>query len=80
MPEEDSIKVTVKLFASFRRDRFREAVQNRPSGTRIAGVIADLGIEPEDIGMIFVRGRHAEPEQMLRDGDTLALFPRLGGG
>ncbi|MDR3439810.1 MoaD/ThiS family protein [Telmatospirillum sp.] len=80
MPEENAIKVTVKLFASFRRDRFREALQSRPQGTRIADVVSDLGIEPTDVGMIFVRGLHAQPEQMLRDGDTLALFPRLGGG
>ena len=74
------MRVTVKLFATFRRDRFKEARRDYPPGTSIAEVIAELGIEPDAIGMIFVHGRAAEADQTLADGDVLALFPLLGGG
>lgn len=77
---DDTINITVKLFASFRSGRFREAPRECPAGTRIADIIADLGIEPKEIGMIFIKGLHAEAEQVLKTGDILALFPLLGGG
>jgi molybdopterin synthase sulfur carrier subunit len=80
MPDEGKIKITVKLFATFRRGRFLEAVRDYPAGTQISGVIADLEIEPSLIGIIFIGGKHEKPEYVLKDGDTLALFPLLGGG
>jgi sulfur-carrier protein len=72
--------ITIKLFATFRRDRFKEARREYPLGTAIGDVIAELGIEAADVGMIFVQGRSAESGQELRDGDALSLFPLLGGG
>ncbi|MGD0641254.1 MAG: MoaD/ThiS family protein [Roseiarcus sp.] len=80
MPSEATVTITVKLFASFRRGRFKEASRDYSAGARIADVIADLGIEPKDIGMIFVDGKHADPDRALRAGEALALFPLLGGG
>ena len=80
MADEKTITIVVKLFASFRRGRFREAARDYPAGARIADVIADLAIEPKDIGMIFVGGKHADPDRVLGAGDALALFPLLGGG
>jgi sulfur-carrier protein len=72
--------VTVKLFATFRRDRFKEARREYPPGAAVADVVADLGIEADAIGMIFLHGRPAEADRRLEDGDVLALFPLLGGG
>ena len=80
MPSEGTVTITVKLFASFRRGRFGEAEREYPARARIADVVADLGIEPKGIGMIFMDGRHADPDRVLRAGDALALFPQLGGG
>jgi sulfur-carrier protein len=72
--------ITVKLFATFRRDRFKEDRRDYPPGAVVSDVIAELGIEPGAIGMIFLHGRSAEADQKLADGDVLALFPLLGGG
>ena len=72
--------ITVKLFATFRVGRFTVATQEHPDGTRIAAVIEGLQIPETQIGMIMVNGRHAEPDQLLHDGDSLALFPLVGGG
>lgn len=72
--------ITVKLFANFRENRFKEARRQYPSGTTIADVATDLEIEHGLIGMIFIHGRAAELDRVLDEGDVLALFPLLGGG
>ena len=74
------MRITVKLFASFREGRFQAAERDYPDGTRIADVITDLGIPPADVGMIFVAGRHAEADRLIAEGDGVSLFPLLGGG
>ena len=43
-------------------------------------LIQRLKIEPEEVGIILLESKHAEPEQELTDGANLALFPLLGGG
>ncbi len=71
---EDCSQISV-MAASWKRSR------NIAPGTRIADIVKKLGIEPADeIGIILLESRHAEPEQELKDGANLALFPLLGGG
>lgn len=72
--------ITVKLFATFRENRFKEARREYPPGTTVADVVDGLEIEQSLIGMIFIHGRAAELDHVLKDDDVLALFPLLGGG
>lgn len=72
--------ITVKLFATFRTGRFKEAQKEYPEGTVCASIIAELGLSEGEIGIIMVNGRHGAPDQALRQGDTLSLFPLVGGG
>ena len=72
--------ITVKLFATFRNGRFKEAGQERPDGTDCRKIVMDLGLTEEEIGIILVNGRHASLDHLLQDGDTLSLFPLVGGG
>lgn len=74
------MRITVKLFATFRENRFKEARRDYPPGTTVADVVAELGIDPDLIGMIFIHGRAAEFDRVLKEDDVLALFPLLGGG
>ncbi|KAF0221738.1 MAG: sulfur transfer protein [Geobacteraceae bacterium] len=74
------MQITLKLFATFRVGRFAAATRDYPAGTRIADVIRELHIPEEQIGMIMLNNRHAEPDQELNDGDNLSLFPLVGGG
>jgi molybdopterin converting factor small subunit len=74
------MQITVKLFATFRVGRFDVATRDYPPGTRIVDVIGELGIPETEIGMIMVNSRHAEPDRELQEGDSLALFPLVGGG
>jgi sulfur-carrier protein len=72
--------VTVKLFATFQKDRF--AVQEREvaSGTCVRAIVDELGIDAAAIGVIMANGRHIELDTELRPEDVVAIFPVIGGG
>jgi molybdopterin converting factor small subunit len=74
------MKITVKLFASFRDGRFKEEVRDYPPGTPCRQIVLDVGLKEEELGVVMVNGRHAPLEQELQEGDVLALFPLVGGG
>jgi molybdopterin synthase sulfur carrier subunit len=74
------MKVTVKLFASLRKDRFAVDKRDYQDGTTVGHVLASLNILSEEAAIIFINGRHAEADSLLKEGDLLAIFPPVGGG
>ena len=72
--------VTVKLFATLRKDRFDEKDIELADGVRAGEIIDMVAIPPTEVTLIFINGRHSIPGTKLADGDTLALFPPIGGG
>lgn len=80
MVTEHLMQITVKLFATFRNDRFKVALQELSVGTDCRTIVLGLGLTVEEIGVVMVNGRHATLDHVLHDGDTLSLFPLVGGG
>jgi len=74
------MKVTVKLFATFRADRFDIESREYPDGTVVEQIVDELKLPREKLGIVMVNSRHVDLDRELRDGDTLALFPLVGGG
>lgn len=74
------MQVTVKLFATFRTGRFDVAQMEHPAGTTVGGIVDALGIPRGEIGILMVSGRHAELDQQPAPGDTISIFPLVGGG
>ena len=74
------MEITVRLYLAFRTGRFREETRECPAGATAAAVAGSLAIRDADIGMVLVNNRQAELEQELLPGDTLSLFPLVGGG
>jgi molybdopterin converting factor small subunit len=74
------VRVTVKLFAGFQKDRFAVRELEVPAGASIQGIVDDLRISAAEIGVVMVNGRHAQLEQLLAPDDVLAIFPVIGGG
>ena len=74
------MEITVRLYLTFRTGRFRTETRETPPGVTAAGVARSLAIRDADIGMALVNNRQAELEQELLPGDTLSLFPVVGGG
>jgi molybdopterin converting factor small subunit len=60
------MKVTVKLFASLRKDRFAVDERDYQEGATVGHILASLHIP--------------EAASPLQEGDLLAIFPPVGGG
>lgn len=74
------MRLTVKLFAYFRDNRFRERVSEYPEGTTVEAIIRSLGIDPEEVGVTMINSRHCTLDQTPAEGDQVAIFPEIGGG
>jgi molybdopterin synthase sulfur carrier subunit len=74
------MNVTVKLFASFRTGRFDIEAVDYPAGTTVADVADRLKLPHSELGIMMINSRHVKLDRELAEGDTLALFPLLGGG
>ena len=74
------MQVTIKLFATFRNERFKVAQHELPTGTDCRTIMLGLGLTEAEIGVVLVNGRHATLDYVLNDHDTLSLFPLVGGG
>ena len=74
------VQVMVKLFASFRRERFRTELRSYPAATAIREIVHELGIPAQDLGIVLLNGVHACVDTWVEQGDHLSLLPRIGGG
>ena len=72
--------IEVKLFATL-RDKFALPADLDLSRPRqIADLLGDINLPAKKVAIIFVDGRHAELTDTVGPGQTLALFPPIGGG
>jgi molybdopterin synthase sulfur carrier subunit len=78
----ESINITVKLFAQYRDGRFKMQQRVYKSGISAQDIMDELGISEErlPLGVLMVNSKHEKEEYILKEGDILALFPKVGGG
>jgi len=79
------VRVEVRLFATlaaFLPPRGREGAVtlDLPPGSTVHDAIQHLGIPAELERVSLVNGGDAVPEQPLRAGDVVTVFPPLAGG
>ena len=74
------MKITLKLFATLRVGREKESIINVSKGSKVDDILKHLGISKQEATILMVNGRHVKPEHILNSGDTLSLFPPVGGG
>jgi sulfur-carrier protein len=74
------MRITVKLFATFQKGRFVIEERDYPAATRVGEVIAGLDIPEDALGVVMVNHRHVKLDRELTEGETLAIFPLVGGG
>ena len=78
--------VTVRLLASYRQylpedhDHTASFFREVEPGTRVKDLLTELPLPRGDARTFIVNGRHAREDQVLQEGDTLAVFPAVGGG
>ena len=80
--KNNSIEVTVKLFAQYREGRFKVDKKIYPSNITAGEIVKDIDINEDElpIGVLMVNGRHVGKEHVLKDGDNFSIFPKVGGG
>lgn len=74
------ISVTVKLFAQFRNDRFKVEQRDYSEPISTRQILDELKIPADELGVLMINGRHAELDQLLVEGDSVGIFPLVGGG
>lgn len=77
--------VEVRLFATLAQflppgSNDGSATLDVPAGATIADVARRLGIPPGLDRVLLLNGTEADPEQQVRSGDVLDIFPPLAGG
>lgn len=76
----ENVKITVKLFATFRDGRDKIQVFDLHEGKTPQDVIDVLGIKKDEVAILLVNGRDGQFDKPLIEGDLIALFPPVGGG
>ncbi len=74
------MKISVKLFAYFRNNRFKIKEYDIDEGTTVGNIVDNLGIDREEVGVLMINSRHTEFNVQLAQDDALAIFPVIGGG
>lgn len=74
------IHATVRLFATLRENREKEMIMDLPDGAAIKDIIERLGIAQKDAAILMVNGRGAKLDTILKENDTVSIFPPVGGG
>ena len=74
------MEVNVKLFASLREGRFKVGKTQLNDNSRVIDLIEKYDLPLDEVAICYVNGRDAENDHVLKDGDTVSLFPPVGGG
>lgn len=74
------MELTVKLFATLREGRGKVLTLQYEEPPTLEEVTSRLEIAPEDIAILLRNGRDAALDQRVGDGDTVSIFPPVGGG
>ena len=72
--------IEVQFFATLREGRGK-IVQVPAEEVSCAGEILNrFAIPKEEVAILLINGFHSKPEDSVKDGDVIALFPPVGGG
>ncbi len=72
--------IEVRLYATLREGRGKIVTLEPEKAANARAVLNLLEIPVEDVAILLINGFHKKPEDTVKDGDVLALFPPVGGG
>jgi sulfur carrier protein len=84
-PGPIAVKVEIALYATLSKylppgAQNRKAVIEAKAGATVREVMNQLGVPPDLPIMLLVNGRQAPDGTVLKDGETVSVFPPLAGG
>lgn len=84
MSTRNKMKIEFRLYASLSR-YLPEEWRNAPTveirdGTTVKELLESIAVPLEAVKVVFVNGRHAPADVVLREGDRVGVFPPVAGG
>jgi sulfur-carrier protein len=73
------MQLTVKLFAYFRDNRFKQKIADYPEGTTVEDIIRSLGIDLDEVGVTMINSRHCDLHRCRPKGINWPSF-RISAG
>ena len=73
-----TIQVQVNLFLDLRKNR-NQTVE-LTDGSDAGDLVRQLGIRPEEVGVLSINDRQAALDEPLKSGDIVSIIPPIGGG
>ncbi len=81
MSDKKDITVIVKFFANLRTIAPPKKIITLPIGSTVRSILELFNISEETKLIILINGSpHKKRETLIKDGDTIAIFPPLAGG
>jgi molybdopterin synthase sulfur carrier subunit len=74
-------RVEIRLYASLQKWKPSPAAGYELGGAKTVGELLALHAIPEDeVAIIMINGKRGRLDTPLADGDSVSLFPLIGGG
>ncbi len=72
--------IEVRFFATLRKDRGKMAEVPAEEVSTAGDILRRFKIPAEEVAILLINGFHSKPENPVKDGDIISLFPPVGGG
>lgn len=76
----ESMKVEVRLFATFREGREKKQIMELEDNSTILDVLDIVKIDEEEVAIMLLNGIDGPSDRTLKENDVVSLFPPVGGG
>lgn len=74
------MQIKVRLFATLRNGRGKELLMDVDNEATPQELLNKLDIPLGDVAILLINGMDGKVNQPLSHGDTLSIFPPVGGG
>ena len=72
--------IEVRFFATLRQDRGKIAEVPAEGVSTASDLLRRFEIPREEVSILLINGFPSKPEDAVKDGDVISLFPPVGGG
>ena len=72
--------IEVRVFATLRQGRDKVTMLPAEGFATAGDIIRHMDIPAEEVSILLVNGFHKKPDEPVKAGDIVALFPPVGGG
>ena len=72
--------IEVRLFATLREGRGKIQHLDAQKISVAGDIVNLLEIPAEEVAILLVNGFHKKPDEPVKAGDVVAIFPPVGGG